>query len=101
MDPGIRPRVARVHERPDPRDPRGRRHPRAAILAWLCGAMRCGVRSDGARAEWGHGYGQPLAQAWGCTQAKTPCAATASRGLRPRDGNLGDAALGLWVASVL
>jgi hypothetical protein len=38
-------------EMPDVRQPRGKRHPLAAILAFACSAMRCGDRSDTAMAE--------------------------------------------------
>jgi hypothetical protein len=58
MEPRIRPLVASLHAIPEPRYPRGRRHPLAAILALLCVAMRCGFRSDSAMADWGRCYGQ-------------------------------------------
>jgi DDE_Tnp_1-associated len=101
MEPRIRPLIASLHEIPDPRYPRGRRHPLAAILALMCVAMLCGYRSDRAIAEWGRGYGQKLAQALGFTHAKTPCAATLSRVLRQLDGDVVEATLGAWAASVL
>jgi hypothetical protein len=101
MEPRIRPLVARLHDIPDPRYPRGRRHPLAAILALMCVAMLCGLRSYSAMAEWGRCYGQKLAQALGFTHAKTPCAATLYRVLRQLDGNVVEGTLGLWAASVL
>jgi predicted transposase YbfD/YdcC len=101
MAPRIRPLVASLHESPDPRYPRGRRHSLAAILALMCVAMRCGFRSDSAIAEWGRCYGQKLAQALGFTHAKTPCAATLSRVLRQLAGNVVEATLGLWAARVM
>ena len=52
-------------------------------------------------AEWGRGYGQKLARALGFTHAKTPCAATLYHVLRQLDGNLVEATLGAWAASVL
>jgi predicted transposase YbfD/YdcC len=101
MEPRIRPLIASLHEIPDPRYPRGRRHPLAAILALMCVAMLCGYRSYSAIAEWGRGYGQKLAHALGFTHAKTPCAATLYLVLRQLDGSLVEATLGAWAASVL
>ena len=101
MEPRIRPLVASLHEIPDPRYPRGRRHPLAAILALMCVALLCGFRSYSAIADWGRCDGQKLAQAVGFTHAKTPCAATLSRVLRQLDGNVVEATLGLWAASVM
>jgi hypothetical protein len=101
MEPPIRPLVASLHEIPDPRYPRGRQHPPAAILALMCVAMRCGYRSYSAIADWGRCYGQKLARALGFTHAKTPCAATLYHVLRQLDGNLVEATLGTWAESVL
>jgi len=101
MEPTIRPLVASLHEIPDPRHPRGRRHPLAAILALMCVAMLCGYRSYSAIAEWGRCYGTKLAQALGFTHAKTPCAATLYHVLRQLDETLVEATLGAWAASVL
>jgi predicted transposase YbfD/YdcC len=101
MEPPIRPLVASLHEIPDPRYPRGRRHPLAAILALVCVAMLCGYRSYSAMAAWGRCYGQKLARALGFTQAKTPCAATLYHVLRQLDGHLVEATLGAWAESVL
>jgi hypothetical protein len=83
MEPRIRPLMARVHAIPDPRYPRGRRHPLAAILALVCGAMLCGYRSDGAIADWGRCYGPKLRRVLGFTHDKPPCAATLYHVLRP------------------
>jgi predicted transposase YbfD/YdcC len=101
MGPTIRPLVASLHEIPDPRYSRGRRHPLVAILALMCVAMLCGYRSYSAMAEWGRCYGQKLARALGFTHAKTPCAATLYHVLRQLDGNVVEATLGAWAASVL
>jgi predicted transposase YbfD/YdcC len=101
MEPPIRPLIASLHEIPDPRYPRGRRHPLAAILALMCVAMLCGYRSYSAIAEWGRCYGQKLAHALGFTHAKTPCAATLYHVLRQLDGPLVEATLGAWAESVL
>jgi predicted transposase YbfD/YdcC len=101
MGPTIRPLVASLHEIPDPRYSRGRRHPLVAILALMCVAMLCGYRSYSAMAEWGRCYGQKLARALGFTHAKTPWAATLYHVLRQLDGNVVEATLGAWAASVL
>jgi DDE_Tnp_1-associated len=76
MEPRIRPLIASLHEIPDPRYPRGRRHSLVAILALMCVAMLCGYRSYSAIADWGRCYGQKLVRALGFTQDTTPCAAT-------------------------
>ena len=44
---------------PDFRQPRGKRHPLAAIFALACCAMLCGYRSYSAMAEWGHSQRPP------------------------------------------
>ena len=101
MEPQCRPLLATLHDIPDPRHARGRRHHLAAILALMCAAMRCDYRSDSAIADWGRGDGQQLARALGCTHDKTPCAATLHHVLRTLDGPLVEAALGAWADSVL
>jgi predicted transposase YbfD/YdcC len=101
MEPQCRPLLATLHEIPDPRQARGRRHPLAAILALTCVAMLCGYRSYRAIAEWGRCYGQKLARALGFTHDKTPCAATLHHVLRKLDGPLVEAALGAWAESIL
>jgi predicted transposase YbfD/YdcC len=101
MEPQCHPLLATLHEIPDPRQARGRRHPLAAMLALMCVAMLCGYRSYSAIADWGRCYGQKLARALGFTRDKTPCAATLHRVLRQLDGPLVEAALGAWAESVL
>jgi predicted transposase YbfD/YdcC len=101
MDSPIRPLVDTLHDIPDPRHPRGRRHPLVAILALMCVAMLCGYRSYSAIAEWGRCYGQKLVRGLGFTRAKTPCAATLYHVLRQLDSTLVEASLGAWAESVL
>src|SRR5262245_21066617 len=101
MEPHCRPLLDTLHEIPDPRHPRGRRHPMAAMLSLMCVAMLGGYRSYSAIADWGRCYGQKLVQALGFTQAKTPCAATLHHVLRKVDGPLVEATLGAWAESVL
>lgn len=94
MDPPIRPLVASLGDLPDPRHPQGRRHPLAAMLAFMGGALRGGYRRDSALADWGRGYGQTLIRAWGFTHDQTPWAATRSPVLRPGDAPRLEAPLG-------
>jgi predicted transposase YbfD/YdcC len=101
MEPQCHPLLATLHEIPDPRQTRGRRHPLVAMLALMCVAMLCGYRSYSAIADWGRCYGQKLARALGFTRDKTPCAATLHRVLRQLDGPLVESALGAWAESVL
>lgn len=101
MELPIRPLVESFHDMPEPRHPRGRRHPLVAMLAVMCVARLCGDRRDGAMTEWGRGYGQKLARALGVSREKTPCAATFSHVLRNLDCHLVEATLGAWAASVL
>ena len=101
MEPQCRPLLATLHEIPDPRQARGRRHPLAAILALTCVAMLCGSRSYSAIADWGRCYSQKLPRALGFTHDKTPCAATLHHVLRQLDGPLVEAALGAWAERVL
>jgi predicted transposase YbfD/YdcC len=101
MDCPIRPLIDNLHDIPDPRHPRGRRHPLVAILALMCVAMLCGYRSYSAIATWGRSYGQKLGRALGFTRDKTPCAATLYQVLRQLDGPQVEATLGAWAASVL
>jgi predicted transposase YbfD/YdcC len=101
MNSPIRPLVDTLSDIPDPRQPRGRRHPLVAILTLMCVAMLCGYRSYSAIADWGRCYGQKLARALGFTRDETPCAATLYHVLRQLDGPLVEARLGAWANSVL
>jgi len=85
---------------PDFRQPRGKRHPLAAIFALACCAMLCGARSSSAIAEWGRHYGTRIAQALGFTHA-TPCAATLHTIFRHVDRDEFETHLGAWADSVV
>jgi hypothetical protein len=100
MESQCRPLHDTLHEIPDPRQARGRRHPLAAILALICVAMLCGYRSSSAIADWGRCYGQQLARALGFTHHQPPCAANLHHVPRQLDGPLVEAALGAWAESV-
>src|SRR5262245_59449236 len=85
---------------PDFRQPRGKRHPLAAIFALACCAMLCGYRSYSAIAEWGRNYGTRIAQALGFTHA-TPCAATLHTIFRHVNREECEMHLGTWADSVV
>jgi hypothetical protein len=87
---------------PDPRQPSGRRHPLAAILALACAAMLAGCDSLLAIAEWGRDpqAGAPFAQRLGFTRDRTPCVATLHRVFRRLDVVAFERAVGVWAAQV-
>jgi len=60
---------------PDPRKPRGKRHPLPAILTLATCAMFCNCHSLYAIAQWGREH-QELAEALGFTREQTPCVST-------------------------
>lgn len=64
---------------PDPRRPRGRRHPLAAILAEASVAMLSGARSLYAIWQWGRLQEPAVVKALGFTRAQTPSVATLHR----------------------
>ena len=86
---------------PDPRDPRGRRHPLTAILSLVVLAMLCGCKSYEAIAQFGRDHGFALAHALGFRRGKTPCKSTFSVLLRALDIDVFEAALSRWIASRL
>src|SRR5262245_61527572 len=90
--------LARV---PDPRKPKGRRHPLAAILALAVLAMLTGCNSYEAIAQFGRDKGPALAFALGFLRGKTPCEATFSNLFRALDVAAFEAVLADWVASRL
>ena len=95
-----RPRIEVFAAMPDCRQPRGKRHPLAAVFALACGAMLCGARSYSAMAEWGRNYGARIAQALGFTHAP-PCAATLHTIFRHVNRDEFEGRLGAWADSVV
>src|SRR3954453_12760703 len=61
---------------PDPRDPRGVRHPWTAVLLLVCCALLCGARRLSAIADWARDHSPALTAALGFTRPQPPCCAT-------------------------
>lgn len=83
---------------PDPRDPRGKRHPLAAILGLTVVAILSGMKSLEAIAQFGRDHGPALAFALGFRRAKTPVKSRLSTLLRRIDVAALEAALSRWLA---
>lgn len=86
---------------PDPRDPRGIRHPLHAILSLAVLAMLTGAKSYSAIAQFGRDKGAALAHALGFRRGKTPCTSTFSELFRILDVRAFEAGVSRWVASRL
>jgi hypothetical protein len=86
---------------PDPRNPKGIRHPLPAILALAVLAMLTGAKSYTAVAQFGRDKGFALAFALGFRRGKTPTKSTLSDLFRRLDVAAFEAALSRWVASRL
>jgi hypothetical protein len=82
---------------PDPRDPRGVRHPLTAILSLAVVALLAGSKSLEAIAQFGRDHGRGLAFALGFRRAKTPTKACLSVLFRALDVAAFEAALARWV----
>jgi hypothetical protein len=83
-------------EVPDPRKPRGRRHPLPALLALSTAAMLSGARSLYAIAQWGRLQPAAVVEALGFTRDQTPCVATLHRAFKALDARAFEAALAGW-----
>jgi hypothetical protein len=86
---------------PDPRDPRGVRHPLRAILGLAVVAMLTGCKSYEAIAQFGRLKGPALAHALGFRRGKTPTKSTFSELFCVLDIEAFEAALSRWVTSRL
>jgi hypothetical protein len=86
---------------PDPRRPRGRRHPLAAILALATAAMLSGARSLYAIWQWGRLQDPMVVQALGFTRAQTPSVATLHRVFSRLDVGQFEAVLRTWAQANL
>jgi hypothetical protein len=88
-------------EVPDPRQPRGRRHPLPALLALSTAAMLAGARSLYAIAQWGRLQPPAVVQALGFTREQTPCVATLHLAFKALDAHAFEAALARWAQGQL
>ena len=86
---------------PDPRKPRGRRHPLPALLALATAAMLSGARSLYAIAQWGRLQPPGVVEALGFTRARTPCVATLHLAFKALDARAFEAALARWARGQL
>lgn len=86
---------------PDPRSPRGRRHPLPAVLALATAAMLCGARSLYAIAQWGRLQDAATVRALGFTRGATPAVSSLHAVFRRLDAAAFEAALGAWARGVL
>jgi DDE family transposase len=88
-------------EVPDPRKPRGQRHPLASILALAVVATLCGYKSYAAIAEWGRNYGADFVRALGFRRQKSPCASTLFYIFQQIDRQAFEDALAAWAHAAL
>ena len=93
--------MAAFAEVPDPRRPRGRRHPLPAILALSTAAMLAGARSLYAIAQWGRLHDAAARRALGFTREQTPCVATLHLTFKALDAAAFEAALARWAQGQL
>ena len=84
---------------PDPRDPRGRRHPLPALLSLTAVALLAGMRGLEAIAQFARDHGLPLRLALGFTRLDSPCKATLSNLFRALDIDAYERALAAWLAA--
>jgi DDE_Tnp_1-associated/Transposase DDE domain len=90
---------------PDPRDPRGVRHPISSILLIAAAAVLAGARSLTAIGEWAADAPQPVLALLGVRRDRrgdryrAPDEATLRRVLQVLDGDLLDIAIGCWLTS--
>ncbi len=84
---------------PDPRDPRGVRHPLPAILSLAVLAMMTGAKSLCGNAQFGRDRGPALAHALGFRRGKTPAVSSFSELFRALDIDVFEAALSRWIAA--
>jgi hypothetical protein len=86
---------------PDPRNPKGTRHPLPAVLGLAVLAMLTGAKSYSAIAQFGRDKGAALAHALGFRRGKTPAKSTLSTLFRALDVTAFEATLARWVAARL
>src|SRR3954469_10334153 len=81
----------------DPRSPRGKRHPLAAMLALALVAMLAGQSSYEAIVQYGQERGWPFLQLLGFTRRRGLCKATYSRVFRRIDVAAFERAVSRWI----
>jgi predicted transposase YbfD/YdcC len=96
----VPPLMAALAQIPDPRDPRGLRHPLPAVLALLCCGLLCGLDQPSAIAEWGRHHSAAWVAALGFTRPQTPCGATLHNLLQILDWAKLETQLRTWAAAV-
>ena len=84
---------------PDPRDPRGVRHPLTAILSLTVVAILGGMKSLAAISQLGRDRGAAFAHALGFTRGKVPAKSCLSDLSRALDADALEAILALWLQS--
>jgi hypothetical protein len=90
--------ISLLAELPDPRDPRGVRHPLVPVLALCLVATLAGCTSLAAISQFARDRGAAFAHALGFRRGKTPAPSTLSELLRNLDADALDALLGRWLA---
>jgi predicted transposase YbfD/YdcC len=85
---------------PDPRAPRGRRHPLPALLAQVVCALLCGATHLQAISDWGRDHSPELLAQLGFTRATGPCGATLHYLLSRLDWTALENQLRQWVTAV-
>lgn len=88
-------------EVPDPRKPRGRRHPLPALLALSTAAILSGARSLYAIAQWGRLQPPAVVRALGFTRDRTPTVSTLHLVFKTLDVQAFEAALARWAQAGL
>jgi hypothetical protein len=84
---------------PDPRQPRGRRHPLVALLNLTAVALLAGMKSLEAIAQFARDHGLPFRLTLGFTRLDSPCKATLSNLFRALDIDTYERALAAWLAA--
>jgi len=84
---------------PDPRAPRGRRHPLPALLSLTAVALLAGMRGLEAIAQFARDHGLAFRLALGFTRLDSPCKATLSNLFRALDIDAYERALAAWLAA--
>lgn len=93
--PPLHDYLARV---PDPRDPRGRRHPLVAILALICLAMLSGIQGYLPAAQWARKLSKRDRKRLGFRKGRTPAASTLFEVLQALSWEPLEAELRSWMA---